>query len=155
MDGLGSAASVIAVIDLTAKVTSLCFQYFKEVKSAKSDIKRLCGELDTLKTTLHSTRQLFDGPNGAQLQTSQRLRDGLHGCSSQLIELQTKLETKLNAGTARKAMRKFGVRALKWPFENKDVGSIIRTLEGYRDMLSAALTIDLAYVAAYPLISTY
>ena len=148
MDGLGSAASVIAVIDLSAKVASLCFQYSTAVKNAKSDIERLRRELDRLKTTLEGTRQLLDSPNGARLQTSQRLQDGLRGCSSPLTELETRLVKKLNSGTTR-MMSQFGIRALKWPFESKDVNRIMTTLERCRDTLSAALTIDQTYAIAF------
>jgi len=141
MDGLGSAAGIIAVLDLSAKVASLCFQYSKAVKNAKSDIERLCGELDRLNTTLEGARQLLQGPNGALLRTSQRLRDGLEGCSSQLAELQTKLEKKLGNSVTRKVVSRLGVYA-KWPLESKDVDRIITTLARYRDTLSAALTVD-------------
>jgi len=142
MDGLGSAASVIAVLDLSVKVASLCFQYSKAVKNAKPDIERLRGELDRLKTVLEGALQLFETPNGARLQTSQRLRDGLDGCTSQLAELQTKLEAKLNSRPARRVISRFGIHALKWPFESKGVDGIITTLAHYRDTLSAALAVD-------------
>jgi hypothetical protein len=41
IDGLSGAASVIAVVDISAKVASLCFQYLVAVKDAKADIERL------------------------------------------------------------------------------------------------------------------
>jgi hypothetical protein len=151
MDGVSSAASVITLIGLSAKVASLCLQYLNEVKNAKSDIERLRGELESLKIVLENARQLLQCSNGTRLQTSQRLRDGLDGCSSQLTELQTKLEKKLNTRAARRRMSRLGIRALKWPFESKDVNGIITILERYRDMLSAALTIDQTYVAAFSL----
>jgi hypothetical protein len=59
MDGVGSTASVIAVIDLSAKVASHCFQYLNEVKNAKSDIERLLGGLDSLKIVLEDARLLL------------------------------------------------------------------------------------------------
>jgi hypothetical protein len=150
MDGLGLAASIIAVLDLSAKVASLCFQYSKAVRNAPSDIKRLCEELDRLNTTLEGAQQLLQGPNGAQLQTSQRQRDGLNGCSFQLVQLQTKLEKKLKIGATRiQVMSGFGVYALKWPFESKNVDDIIMTLARYRDALSTALTIDQTYAVGY------
>jgi hypothetical protein len=79
------------------------------------------------------------------------LRDGLDGRSSQLTELQTKLEKKLHTSAARRTMSRLGIRALKWPFESKDVNGIITILERYRDVLSAALTIDQTYIAAFSL----
>ncbi|RYP41559.1 hypothetical protein DL768_010475 [Monosporascus sp. mg162] len=142
MDGLGSAASVVAIIDLSAKVASLCFQYSTAVKNAKSDIERVRGEVDRLKTTLEGAQRLLDSPNGARLQTSQPFSEALHDCASQLAKLKAKLEKKLNRGTARKMMSAFGVRALKWPFESKDVDNIIQNLNNCRDTLSTNLTID-------------
>ena len=41
MDGISGAASIIAVVDISAKIASLCFQYSVAVKNAKEDIKRL------------------------------------------------------------------------------------------------------------------
>jgi len=41
MDGLSAGASVIAVIDISAKVATLCFQYSAAVKDAIKDIQRL------------------------------------------------------------------------------------------------------------------
>jgi hypothetical protein len=151
MDGLGSATNVIAVINTFVKVASLCFQYCSTVKNAKSNIEHLQGELDRLKITLEDARRLLEGPNGVRLQTSQRFWDALHGCSSQLTELETKLEKKLSPGIARKMMSPFGVRALRWPFESKDVDGIIMTLERCQGTVSAALTIDQTYVTAFSL----
>jgi hypothetical protein len=146
MDGVGSAASVI---DLTDKVTSLCFQYFNEVKNARSEIERLLRELDSLKIVLKSAQQLLQCPNGTRLQTSQRLCTELDGCFSQLTELQTALAKKLHARPTHRRMSLFSIHALKWPFESKDVNGFIATLKLYRDMISAALTIDQTYVAAF------
>ncbi|KAK4148501.1 vegetative incompatibility protein HET-E-1 [Chaetomidium leptoderma] len=142
MEAVGSAASIIAVIELSAKVASLCFQYSSAVKNARSDVERLQGELERLTTTLQGAQRLLESPNGKRLQTSQGLRNGLIDCSSQLSELQSRLEKKLNPGSARKAMSRIGFRALKWPFESKEIDDIIKNLERYRDTLSVSLAVD-------------
>ena len=142
MEAVGAAASIIAVIDMSAKVASLCFQYYSAVKDARSDVERLQGELERLITTLQGAQQLLESPDGKRLQTSQGMRDGLSDCSSQLTQLQSRLEKKLNPGSARKAMSRFGFRALKWPFESKEIDSIIKNLERHRDTLSVALAVD-------------
>ena len=142
MEAVGSAASIIAVIDLSAKVASLCFRYYSAVKNARSDVERLQGELERLKTTLEGAQRLLESPDGKRLQTSQDLRNGLNGCFSQLSQLQSRLEKKFNPGSVRKAMSRIGFHALKWPFESKEIDSIINNLERYRDILSAGLTVD-------------
>lgn len=142
MEAIASASSVIAVIDLSAKVASLLFQYLTAVKKARPDIERLQGELDRLNTTLEGTRHLLESPNGTRLQTSQRLQAELSGCSSQLTDLETRLEKKLNTRRTTRMMSRYGIRRLKWPFESKDLDTMIKAFERHRDALTAALTID-------------
>lgn len=145
MEGVGCAASIIAVIELSARVASLCIQYSSAVKNARSDIERLKGELGRLRTTLHGARELLESPNGVRLRTSYRLWGGINDCFSQLTQLQLKLEKKLNHGSAHGLMSRLGFRSLKWPFESKEIDTIIKNLERYRDTLSLGLVIDQAY----------
>ncbi|KAK0714784.1 hypothetical protein B0H67DRAFT_536753 [Lasiosphaeris hirsuta] len=148
MDGVSSAASIIAVIELSAKIASLCVQYSSAVKDAKHDIERLQGEVGRLETTLQNARQLLESLNGKRLQASQALWDGLRDCSSQLTQLHSTLEKKLHAGSVCKRMRKgmsrLGLRALKWPFESKEIDNIINKLEKFRDTLALGLAVDQA-----------
>ncbi|KAI2631854.1 vegetative incompatibility protein HET-E-1 [Hypoxylon sp. NC1633] len=138
MDGLGVAASVIAVVDVSAKVALLCTQYFKDVKAARKDIDRLKSATTSLKTVSESVQDLLDGPNGARLKASQSLRKALGESLSQLQDL----EQKLSPSTGREAMRKFGLRALKWPFKSKDVDQAIQEVRSYTQTISFALQVD-------------
>lgn len=140
MEGLGVAANVIAVIDLSAKVTSACAAYLKAVKNAKTDIGRLQSELRNLDAVLHGAEKLVKGPASSKLQTMGQLKAALSDASSQLQQLITKLDGK--QGKTRKAMSHFGFRALKWPFESSEVESIIQGLEKNRNNISVALVID-------------
>ncbi|KAK3305090.1 uncharacterized protein B0T15DRAFT_188479 [Chaetomium strumarium] len=144
MEGLGAAASIIAVVELAAKVGSLCLEYSSAVKSARSDIERLKKHTDSLKTTAEGAQKLLQGPHGARLGTSQKLRETLNNTHSQLGDVATKLEAKLHTGRTASAMRRVGLRALKWPFESKDVDKIIANLQRDQDAFTAALQIDQA-----------
>lgn len=66
MDGLSAVASVIAVIQISGAVLSLCAQYLKAVKNAKSDIEHLQGELSGLRAVLEGAQELLESPNGAR-----------------------------------------------------------------------------------------
>ncbi|KAF4545816.1 Vegetative incompatibility protein HET-E-1 [Lasiodiplodia theobromae] len=140
----------LAVFDLSVKVAKLCWEYYRKVKNAKSDIERLKEEVDRLKAPLEAAEKLLKSPNGQRLQAAQSLLSALQGCEAQLKELETKLKTKLEDtlkhGKIYKAMRKIirrlGLSALKWPLESKDVDAIIATLEKHRNELSYALQID-------------
>jgi hypothetical protein len=146
MDGLSAAASVIAVIQISEDVVSLCSQYLKAVKNAKPDIVRLQGELSSLKPVLEGAQKLLEGSNAARLETSRPLLDGLRGCYSQLKDLETKLKDYLKTEDKGKGMRLFGLRALKWPFKSKKVDNVIQTLSKFRDTLFISLNIDQTYV---------
>ncbi|KAI1374108.1 WD40-repeat-containing domain protein [Hypoxylon crocopeplum] len=138
MDGLSVAASVIAVVDVSTKVTILFSQYYRDVKKAQEDIVRLESETSNLRNVSESVQKLLLGPNGAKLDVSQSLLGTLKESLSQLEAL----ETKLSPGIRRKAMKRFGRRALKWPFESKDVDKVVDNLRRYTQTLSLALQID-------------
>lgn len=140
MEGLGAAASVIAVVDMSAKVASLCTDYFKAVKNARSDIECLQSELASLTIVLRGAERLVKGPDGNKLQTTEELEAALAEASVQLQRLIDELERK--HGRTRKVMSRFGIRALKWPFESSEVDSIIQSLDRNQDTISAALMVD-------------
>jgi hypothetical protein len=137
-EALGLAASVIAVVELSAKVAPLCLEYSTTVKNARDDITRLQGEAERLKVTLAQVQSLLNGPNGAKLKASRSLCNGVDDCLSQLAALETKLEP----GRRHKVMRRFGVRAMKWPFKNKEVDGIVKCLARCKDMISLGLQVD-------------
>jgi hypothetical protein len=140
MSGIELAASVIAVIDLSTKVVALCSRYASDVSSAERDISRLQRESASLNKTLQNLRELLDGPHGGRLTTSRSLCDAVQECSSEFKRLDKLLEP----GTERKAMRRLGVRALKWPLKSQDVDHIIASLERQKNAVSLALNVDQA-----------
>ncbi|KAM7210374.1 hypothetical protein V8F06_014238 [Rhypophila decipiens] len=144
MEGLGAAASIIAVVELAAKVASLCLEYSSAVKDARADIDRLRQHTGSLKITVEGAQKLLQGPHGARLENSHKLHEILNDTYSQLGDIVTKLEAKLHSGRSAKAMRSLGLRALKWPFESKDVDKIISNLQRDQATFLAALQIDQA-----------
>jgi hypothetical protein len=140
MDGLSAAASVIAVVDLSLKVISLCSQYFNAVKKAKEDILHLQSTAENLIRILENCHDLLEGPYKSKLETSQQLKSVLNECKSDLEKLISKLEV----GTGRKAIRRLGFR-LRWPFASNDVDKIVQDLQQRQANVSAAMQIDQTY----------
>ena len=138
MDGLSAAASVIAVIEISAKVASLCFQYSVAVKNAKEDAQRLQKKADNIGHTLRGLKQQLERPDGTRLSATRTLTEALQEC---LVLLQ-KLETQLKPGKTRRAMSRFGGRAMKWPFKSKQIEKTIASLEKYEQTFSLSLQID-------------
>ena len=153
MDGLSGAASVIAVVDISAKVASLCFQYSVAVKDAKRDIGRLQKKVTDIKNVLEKLRQLLDEQDESRLSTTRTLAQAkqsptaslpgsLQRCLQELTELEATLQAKLEPSGRRKAMRRFGFRALKWPLTSKEVEKTVQSLEKYGHTFSLALQVD-------------
>jgi hypothetical protein len=138
MDGLGAAASVIAVVELSAKVAKLCVQYSREVKGARNEIARLHSEVNKLKTVVEDVQNLINRLDKGKLSASQKVVDAIDDCLTQLKEL----DKRMDPGTTRKAMSRFGVRALRWPFDSKEVDKVIGDLERCKGMISLALQVD-------------
>jgi septal ring factor EnvC (AmiA/AmiB activator) len=141
MDPLSGAASVIAVVDMSAKVASLCFQYSVEVKHAKGDIERLHRKVNDIQSVLEKLQKLLD-QNKLQLSSTRTLLDSLQGCSRDLDELKATLQANLQPSRGRKAMQRFGIRALKWPLTSKEVEKAVQNLDKYGNNFSLALHID-------------
>ena len=137
-EALGLAASVIAVIDLSAKVVSRCSKYYANVKNAGDDIERLQREAQGLKATLERVHSLCDGRNGIRLQESWSLREGVEGCQKQLAQLNAKLKPR----TTNKLMSRCGMRALRWPLKSNEVDGIMKKLGNCRDNISFSLQVD-------------
>lgn len=147
MEGLGAAASIIAVVDLSVKVVTLCSQYSAAVSGAREDISRVSAQVSGLRTTLEHAAQLVEqqqpnnpaaGRGQHHLATSRDLLDQVQRCRAEL----QKLEAKLRPSGSRKVMGKFGLRALKWPFGQREVLDIVASLERFQDNIMRGLQID-------------
>ena len=140
MDGLSAAASAIAVVQISGQVFGLCWEYYSEVKNAREDIKRLRDEVKSLQDVVTKVADLVDAP-GAKLSVVDLLcqPDGpVQQCPKELTELMKKLKP----GLEKNKMKKFGLRALKWPFISNDVDKAITAIGRYKVTFNLALTAD-------------
>ncbi|KAL3587549.1 hypothetical protein FPOAC2_13446 [Fusarium poae] len=138
MEGLGVAANIIAVIDLSAKVATLCFQYSKDVSSARADIERLRNQVEHLGTALRATQCLVEGTKSLSLSISKGLVGSFRSCIADL----ERLEKKLDPNPVRTAMRRYGIRALKWPFNSKEVDQLLAGLDRHEKTILLGLQVD-------------
>jgi hypothetical protein len=136
MDPLSGAASVIAVVQLAGGIVKICGKYLSEVKDATQDIQRLKEKITALAHVLQSLKELIGGSDGNKLTATQDLVDDIDNCFSALTNL------KIDPETTQKRMRKWGLRALKWPMVRSEVDSVIMELEGYKTTFALALQVD-------------
>lgn len=137
MDPLSGPASVFAVIQLTGGILQICGKYLNNVKNAKQDIQRFQEKVVVLSQVLHSLDELIRGSNGNTLTATQDLVDNIAKCSSAL----TNLKEKINPETTQRPMRKWGLRALKWPLARSEVDFAIMELESYKTTFDLLLQV--------------
>jgi hypothetical protein len=148
MDGLAAAASIVAIIDVSAKVASLCFQYTKAVKNAKADIERMQRKTTDLTHILEELKQFLNGgPDKTRVSITPRLTESLQQCVWELQRIESKLNPQessksLDPRGPRKMMHKLGLRALKWPLSSKELDKTMSALEGYQQTFVLAIQLD-------------
>jgi hypothetical protein len=142
MDALSSAASVIAVIQLTGSLVKLCGGYIQEVKDAQDEIFTLQRAITGLQGTLQDLQKFLQSNDGKALPTSSRLVSNITDC---LSDLRT-LEARIDPGKGKKLMKKVGLRALKWPLKRAEVEGVIQNLERYKSSFLLSLQVDQTYV---------
>ncbi|KAJ5285792.1 hypothetical protein N7524_001098, partial [Penicillium chrysogenum] len=138
MDGLSSAASVIAVIQLTGSLVKLCGGYAQEVRHAQNEISTLQKAIAGLQCTIQDLHKHLQSNEGTVLPTSLRLVSSIIDCLSDLRAL----EARLDSGKGTKLMKKVGLRSLKWPLKRSEVESVIQNLERYKTSFILSLNVD-------------
>lgn len=141
MDPVSAAASVIAVVQISAQIFDLCLTYYSEVKDARTDIKRLRDEIMSLQSVLTQIADLADARGTTELSNLDLLNqpDGpVQQCRAELMAL----AAKLNSGQGKDKMRQFGLRALRWPFSRKDVDKTLLAIRRQKEIFTLALTAD-------------
>lgn len=100
MDGLSGAASIIAVIDISAKIISLCSQYSSAVRNSRKDVDRLQKKVTNVRDVFGQVeQQLLNGQNKMLLPATHNLSDSLKECLRDLGELESQLKPSKTVGT--------------------------------------------------------
>jgi hypothetical protein len=157
MEGLGIAASIIAVLQVTGKIVAICYDYRAAASDGTWELPRVIDEITGLRNVLETLERLAseaESPNAdarARLPTLRLLckpRDGegralLEMCFEDLEKLKDKLEPPKWMGPEGSRRRALG-QALKWPMSRADTIKMLETVGRFRDMLNLALTADQA-----------
>ena len=137
MDPLSITAAVIAVVQLSGAVISVCYEYRKD--GAKEAV-RITEELKSLQDVLERLLKLAElevARGSSRLQTLQPLLEpdgALLHCRDDLSILQQRL--------APEAGMKMLMRKLKWPLTEKEVKKAIENVARTRETISLALITD-------------
>lgn len=138
MEVVGAAASIVALVEISGKVLYLTGNYLTQVEKAKEDIDRFRLELEGFVKVVRGLHELAKNPEATKLATLKSLDESIRICKLDLEHMQRKLEP----NNVRGAMSRLGIRALKWPFQKKELQNAIDILERYKSTFSSALNID-------------
>lgn len=136
-EGLGIAASIIAISQLTAKVT----QYINGVKKAPDSQQKLLDELNSLIIVLSALQSYATAnPDSATLC---KLNDNDGPLRKRIEELKDLLSKMNRTLTKASTMRRM-LKRLKWPLQEKDTSEFTARLGGLKSDFSLALNMDQA-----------
>ena len=141
MEVVGAVASVITVIQVTARVVSVCYDYQSGIRHYPKDIVKITHELQGLRNVLERLADLVQSEDDSTLVALPAL-DSLNGsggplevCEGELKQLEVKL------APARGRLKQVG-RAIMWPLTEKDVQKTLAILARQRGLFQLALTAD-------------
>jgi hypothetical protein len=135
MDILSATASIIAVIQLSAKVVA----YLADVKTASKDRAQCAIEASNLHTVLLRLRFLLEQGAGSQpFNTAVRALAIENGPLDQFKEALQSLQENLTDGGRLGMARK----ALKWKFEKEEIANILNRMERLKSLIEIALQMD-------------
>ena len=140
MDPLSIIGSIIAVVQLSGAVISICYDYRKEARRAPGEPKRITDELTALQKILEKLIEIAENENadhGSQLSSLKLLNEPegpLAMCQVELTSLKAKLEPSVRRGAA--------LRALNWPLKELETRRSLETISRIKETLTLALTAD-------------
>ncbi|KAF8519051.1 hypothetical protein BDD12DRAFT_770053 [Trichophaea hybrida] len=138
MGPLSGAVSIIAVIQISTEVLTLCAKYAKDTNDDTDDIDCVSNEISALYDVLNKVNDLTNRPDEAKFSALRDLTMSISQCSSDL----TNLETRPDPGQRQPVMKRLGLCTLKWPFKSKNINKCITSLERSNTTIISALSAD-------------
>ena len=138
MEAIGVVASIIAVIQLSQAVVTLCYAYQAGVKNAPKDMVRIIDEVKSLQSVLEQLVELIENADDATRSSILNLLctpDGpINKCMSELEGLREIVAP----GSGLKETK----RKITWPFKEKEIRRALDTIERQKATVSIVLTTD-------------
>ncbi|KAL8647238.1 MAG: hypothetical protein Q9226_006515 [Calogaya cf. arnoldii] len=128
--------TIVAVGALSTKVVALIWKYYMNVEGAQAEVKFLANELEDIHKLMEKFQTLVN--SSSKLPVAASLNATIKPA---LSDLKT-LESRLDPGTAAKAMRRLGKRALKWPFDKGEVMQWVTRFQRLKETANLALNLD-------------
>lgn len=143
-DPLSTLASLIAIVQLSSKIVSVCYEYRSTAKKASKQQKQLTDEVKSLRDALEGLISLADREDSSGAACLPML-DALSRENGPFEEVKWELqslEAKLLPASGWKAVS----NVLKWPLAEPEVTKSLARLNRLKTAVLLALTTDQTYV---------
>ena len=140
MDPLSVTASVIAILQISGAIITICYDYRSRIKDAQKEASRIINDLNSLRHVLDSLFVLLEDESEhkpVQRSALDKLvgDDGPLGrCLVELNVLEKKLKPK-EGWRAAKA-------SILWPLNNSDVKKVLQDIDSTKSTIQLALAAD-------------
>jgi hypothetical protein len=151
MDPLSVTASIIAVLQATSAVVSICYDYSSAVEGSSWELLRVIDEVRGLRNVLESLEQLARQAGSTKVEAENRLpslrllcepRTGiLAKCLMELTDLDKKLRPQGWSGPAGSKRRAL-IQASGWPLKKGAVERALVNIGRLKETISLAITAD-------------
>lgn len=137
-EALGVVGGIIAVLQITNSVLSVCYDYSAAARGAPWEVPRIQKEMEDLRTILQNLEPIAkkaESFNPAQLQI---FAGPLETCLKEVERLEKKLKSPdwtKNCGPKRTAI----VQSLRWPLKEADTKKTLETISRIKVTLQLAL----------------
>jgi len=150
-EAIALVASIVAVIQVTDRLSSLCKSYIGGVVDYPKDLREILLETSSLKTLFENLQFLNEKDGGAStLFTSMGGEDGpIERCRRTTSELEQLFPPEqLSTNRKRKRNQKFrpSLAGLAWPFKKEKARALLTQLASHKASISLAISADTLYV---------
>lgn len=147
MDPLSITASVVAIIQISTKIISICSAYIRDVKDAPSDLQKIMFEVAAVKGIFEALSLLFTTEDNVNAAVSQRpyifLRDSVDGCAQELKTLEAMFPRSEDSSSNTKRRRKkcqLSLSSLAWPLKAHRAKQHLENISQHKATIILALT---------------
>ncbi len=144
-EALGIASGIAGLVSLTVEVYGISYKYISGVHDASSSARRFLKELKDLQRVLGHVQRTAKGIN------EEVIFSNASSCllsiekSNEYVKLLEKVRNKLKQQETSSSLRNI-VKALTWPFSEKETLDLTQSLHRHLEIYNTALTVDNLYV---------
>jgi len=136
MDPIGFTGTLIAIIQVSFKIVSVCYEYRSNFKDAPRDISRIADEVANVGDVTRRLLKIAEGDSDSSLPSLKSMSKSggiLQQCLAELLDLKTTL--KLGKMASLKT-------ALVWPLKQKEVEKWLQAIGRIKSTLQLAISAD-------------